>query len=82
MEQTPREFAEKLVNEFADIDDMGRFSDDNGFSTWSTIVLKRQAKQCAAISIKHIIKIQEYWGGVDSVHYKFYTEALKELETL
>jgi hypothetical protein len=66
MEQTPQEFARELVNEFSRVG----------------LQQRNEGVQCAKIAIKKIIKIQEYWGGVDCFHYKFYTEALKEVDNL
>ena len=46
-----KEEASELVEKFMDIENLGRFSND-GFSEFSTLLAKKQAKQCALIAIK------------------------------
>jgi hypothetical protein len=62
---TPKEKAEELVSKFEDIDNMGRYSGEFGESVWSTIELRRQAKQCALLTVAEIFyvlpDIQELW---------------------
>ncbi len=56
MTQTPKEKAKELFDKFSDIENMGRYSDKYGFSSWSTKVLKLQCKQCALLVVDEILK--------------------------
>jgi hypothetical protein len=55
----PKEKAKELVEVFEDIDNMGRYSGDFGESIWSTIELRKQAKQCALIAVDEILNTLE-----------------------
>lgn len=68
---TPKEKARELIDRFSDIEDLGRRSDENGFSVWSTALLKKQAKQCALICVEEVldsciknIAHLHFWAGV------------------
>lgn len=75
MEQTPREYAENLVNELYMVDDpMGNYP-----------MCFDNAKQCAAISIKRMIELLSFDLGHDATaraYCQYFETALKELETL
>ena len=74
MIMTPKEKAEKLINQFEDIENMGRYSGEHGLSEWSTIELRKQAKQCALILVNEMLDEwfneggrlgkQKYWFDV------------------
>ena len=84
---TPKEKAEDLVQKFIDIENMGRFSDNNGFSSWSTTVLMKQAKECIMITVHELIKEQSKGAEYKSARYQderilFWLEVKQEIEKL
>ena len=64
----PKEKAKELVEWFADIEYMGRHSNQYGLSVWSTSVLYRQAKQCA---LKCVDEMMFYAKVLDTIQYPF-----------
>lgn len=47
-----KKVAEGMKNNFEDVENMGRFS-DNGYSGWSTRVLNEQSKECVKIALTY-----------------------------
>jgi len=73
---TPKEKAKELVEKFQDIENIGRYSGDYGFSEWSTIESIKQAKQCALIAVDEMIEV------CDSYVAPYYYEVKQEIEKL
>jgi hypothetical protein len=86
---TPKEKAKELVSKFEDIDNMGRYSGEFGESVWSTIELRRQAKQCALLTVAEIlltlnkdIKDLDVVGNVLLNLIDYWKEVEQEIEKL
>ena len=79
MEQTPREYAIELVNEYENyVNEFGFFGDNR----YTKKTQRNNAKQCAAISIKKTINYAKTFGDVALQDIQYFETALKELETL
>lgn len=85
--QTPKEKAAELFNSFCNIEDIGRFSDEHGFSCFSTEVMKKQAQQCVLILIDEILKNfgtltegKQHYAAYCTI--KFYEQVKHEIENL
>lgn len=81
MEQTPQEYAKELVNEFMELDIDYRYDGSN----MSMNLPLSTAKQCAKIAIKRILDNHAfpcYFKSDLICNVDFYTEALKEVDSL
>jgi hypothetical protein len=81
----PKEKAKELVEKIQDIENIGCYSGDYGFSEWSTIESIKQAKQCALIVVDEILDLNLGLSNCDENNWaieKFYIEVKQEIERL
>ena len=82
---TPKEKAEQLVDKFSDIENMGRRSDENGFSIWSTSLLQKQAKKCSLIAVDEILNLSYFKDNPtedDDLYANYFRQVKQEIEKL
>jgi len=77
---TPKDKAQYIFDKFWNVDNLGRFSDEHGYSSWSTIVLKQQAKECALIAVDEVLSTMDEEDNY--VMYKYWTEVKQKIEKL
>lgn len=81
--KTEQQYTDELIEKYSNIENMGLFS-DNGFSTWSTLVLEKQAIQCAKIDVQNTIDAVLDIALQSKQHrlYKYYTKVLTILNDM